>query len=63
MEDSKKHADSVPNDSSKFYWAEISELGGFGFVEATANNMTITLVDGKGKDLHHNVLIPRKKYW
>ena len=60
VENSQAHKDAVPKDSLKFFWAELVELGGFSYVEATATNMTFIFVDGLGKALYKQEMFPRK---
>ncbi|CAG2193605.1 ACP5 [Mytilus edulis] len=56
---SNKHKNQVPDKSSKFFWAEESQHGGFAYVEALATNMTWTFVNGKSENLYQYVLYPR----
>ncbi|KAL3870035.1 hypothetical protein ACJMK2_042652 [Sinanodonta woodiana] len=60
VDTSNEHAGDVPAGSSKFFWAKLTEFGGFAFAEATPSNMTITFVDGLGKPLYSHILYPRK---
>ncbi|XP_070563367.1 tartrate-resistant acid phosphatase type 5-like [Ptychodera flava] len=62
VDPSTKHKDDVPPGSLKYHWANILGLGGFGYVEATPQNMTLTLYQAiNGKDIYKTVLKPRKK--
>ncbi|KAJ8305456.1 hypothetical protein KUTeg_016001 [Tegillarca granosa] len=56
---SNKHKDDVPTGSSKFFWANEKDAGGFAKVELTSTNMTLTFVEGVGKELYQQVLYPR----
>ncbi|XP_076089661.1 tartrate-resistant acid phosphatase type 5-like [Mytilus galloprovincialis] len=56
---SNVHKNKVPDKSSKFFWAEESQHGGFAYVEALATNMTWTFVNGKSENLYQYVLYPR----
>ncbi|CAC5401096.1 ACP5 [Mytilus coruscus] len=56
---SNKHKNKVPDKSSKFFWAEESQHGGFAYVEALTTNMTWTFVNGESKNLYQYVLYPR----
>lgn len=59
IEDSTKHKDSVPEDSSKFFWANVLSLGGFGYVEVTADEFTFTFVESNGRVLYRKEFSPR----
>lgn len=56
---SNAHKDSVPSGSSKFFWAEGSQHGGFAYVETLTTNMTFTFVNGESKNLYQTVMYPR----
>ena len=60
VEYNKEHAKDVPDGSSKFFWAEPSNLGGFAYFEATTKNMTFMFVDGVGKRLYQHDMYPRQ---
>ena len=60
VEDSQKHKDNIPKDTLKYFWAELTQLGGFSYIEATPSNMTMVFVDGKNKPLYQHVMFPRK---
>ncbi|XP_048473841.1 tartrate-resistant acid phosphatase type 5-like isoform X1 [Rhincodon typus] len=48
MENSTKHKDHVPKEWLKFFYADISSLGGFVYVEITSDEMTITFFEALG---------------
>ena len=56
---SNAHKDNVPSGSSKFFWAEESQHGGFAYVETLTTNMTFTFVNGESKNLYQTVMYPR----
>ena len=60
VQDNKKHEGSVPSGSSKYYWAELMELGGFAYFEATAENLVLTFFNGYRKPLYKQVMKPRQ---
>ena len=53
------HAKDVPTDSSKFFWADSSQFGGFSLARVTQSNMTVTFIDAYGKVLYERILYPR----
>ncbi|XP_048378028.1 tartrate-resistant acid phosphatase type 5a isoform X1 [Stegostoma tigrinum] len=59
MENSTKHKDYVPKEWLKFFYADISSLGGFVYVEITSDEMTITFIEALGKSLYQTT-IPRR---
>ncbi|KAL4237005.1 Tartrate-resistant acid phosphatase type 5 [Mactra antiquata] len=59
VDTSTEHKSDIPDHSLKFHWAEIVELGGFSYVEATTQNMTMIFVDGENKQLYRYVFPPR----
>ena len=61
VELNKDHKSDVPDGSSKFFWAELINLGGFAYFEATPKNMTFMFVDGKKNRLYQHVMYPRKR--
>lgn len=56
---SNAHKDDVPSGSSKFFWAEESQHGGFAYIETLTTNMTFTFVNGESKNLYQTVMYPR----
>lgn len=60
VDSSKAHKDDIPKHSLKYHWADITELGGFSYVEATPQNMTMIFVDGLNKQLYSHTFPPRK---
>lgn len=60
VDTSKAHEDDVPKDSLKFHWAKLADLGGFSYVEATPQNMTMTYIDGMSHKLYQHSFLPRK---
>ena len=56
----KNKEDQNPKNCSKFYWADISRLGGFAYMEATPSDMTLTFIDGMGAPLYSHKMRPRK---
>ncbi|XP_077981556.1 tartrate-resistant acid phosphatase type 5-like [Glandiceps talaboti] len=61
VDPSTKHKDAVPPGSLKYHWADLLGLGGFGYIEATPQNMTVALYQASnGKDVYKTVLNPRK---
>ncbi|XP_055519933.1 tartrate-resistant acid phosphatase type 5a isoform X2 [Leucoraja erinacea] len=59
MEYSTKHKHHVPEDWLKFFYADISSLGGFAYVEITPEQMIITFIEALGKSLYQTS-IPRR---
>ncbi|GFO37181.1 tartrate-resistant acid phosphatase type 5 [Plakobranchus ocellatus] len=55
------HEKSVPPGSSLFHYGNLLSYGGFMYSEVTAANMTVTLINGKGKQLYTTVVWPRLK--
>ena len=53
------HKDNVPKDSSFFFWADYSEMGGFAVVHMAVNNMTLEMLDSHGSSLYKAQLFPR----
>ena len=60
VEKSRAHEDVVPQGSLKYYWAEIFQLGGFAYFEATPKNMTFKFINAYKDSLYETVLFPRK---
>eukprot|EP00794_Sanderia_malayensis_P007543 gene7543-8380_t len=54
----KTHESSVPEGSSKFFWAEL--YGGFASVEVTGDDMVFTFLSNSGKELYQVKSAPRK---
>ncbi|GFS18108.1 tartrate-resistant acid phosphatase type 5 [Elysia marginata] len=54
------HEKSVPPGSSLFHYGGLFSYGGFMYSEVTALNMTVTFVNGSGKQLYTTVVWPRK---
>ncbi|XP_078387352.1 tartrate-resistant acid phosphatase type 5-like [Cetorhinus maximus] len=59
MENSTKHEHLIPKGWLKFFYANISSLGGFAHVEITPDQMTITYIEALGKSLYRTT-IPRR---
>lgn len=59
VNNSTAHSESVPKNSSKFFWADNSKLGGFATFEATPEYMDMTFVDSTGNSLYSIQLKPR----
>jgi len=59
VDTSEAHKDDVPSGALKFHWADIVQLGGFAFMEATNRNLTFTFVNGLRKPLYSYTLYPR----
>jgi hypothetical protein len=57
---STAHMNDVPKDSLKFYWAKPAGLGGFSYIEATPQNMTLFFIDGLSTSLYKYCFLPRK---
>ncbi|KAL4237006.1 Tartrate-resistant acid phosphatase type 5 [Mactra antiquata] len=55
---SDAHKDKLPKDSLKFHWAKL--FGGFAYVEATPQNMTMIFVDWMKRSLYQYTFPPRK---
>ena len=60
VDTSTAHEDDVPAESLKFHWAKLRDLGGFSYVEATPQNMTMTFLDGMSHKLYEHSFPPRK---
>lgn len=58
-QNNKKHVNDVPAGSSKFFWADLLQLGGFAYFETTPTNMTLKFIDGDRKELYQHVMFPR----
>ncbi|XP_072104364.1 tartrate-resistant acid phosphatase type 5a isoform X1 [Mobula birostris] len=58
MEDSTKHEHCIPKHWLKFYYADISSLGGFAYVEVMPEQMAVTYIEARGKSLYRTA-IPR----
>jgi len=61
VDTSNEHKTDVPEGSSKFFWAKPNQYGGFAYVEAMSNNMTLTFIDGTGQRLYDKTLFPRMR--
>lgn len=62
-DNSTVNQDKVPEGSLKFFWGkpEIELLhGGFAYVQASIENMTVTFVESSGKELYQKIIYPRK---
>ncbi|XP_071953999.1 tartrate-resistant acid phosphatase type 5-like [Antedon mediterranea] len=60
VDPSKSHMDSVPPNSLKFFYSQ--PVGGFAYLTATSQNITLTFADGhEGKDIYQNIILPRSK--
>jgi hypothetical protein len=57
---SNAHAKDVPAGSSKFFWAKESDLGGFAYMELARYNGTFYFIDGMGKSLYQELILPRR---
>jgi tartrate-resistant acid phosphatase type 5 len=62
-DNSTEHISDVPADSLKFFWGlgnfELAH-GGLVVMNANVDNMTVTFFETDGKELHQNVIYPRK---
>lgn len=59
IDPSEAHKEAVPPGSSRFHWANILALGGFGYVKATPSEMTFTFVEANGAELYTTTMHPR----
>ena len=53
------HESSVPEGSSKFFWAE--DYGGFATASVNNDRLLFTFMDNSGKKLYQAESLPRKK--
>ncbi|KAH3695862.1 hypothetical protein DPMN_083320 [Dreissena polymorpha] len=60
VQNNTDHQNDIPKNTLKFSWAELAGLGGFSYIEATPQNMTMTFVDGRKKPLYTYTMFPRK---
>ncbi|XP_067678080.1 tartrate-resistant acid phosphatase type 5-like [Haliotis asinina] len=60
MDTSEAHKDSVPEGSSKFHWADPTSMGGFVYVEASAEKMVSTFISAEGDILYNTTTYPRE---
>ncbi|XP_022258095.1 tartrate-resistant acid phosphatase type 5-like isoform X2 [Limulus polyphemus] len=55
----KTHMSSIPSGSLKFFWANLFSLGGFTYVEASVDKMTVTFYESNGNVLYERSIFPR----
>lgn len=58
--ESTAHKNDIPDGSLKFYWAKLAGLGGFSYIEATPQNMTVIFIDGLSTPLYKYSFLPRR---
>ncbi len=56
---SRKHAEDVPADSLKFFWADSPTYGGFGLVEVDDKHLTLSFIDHSEQTLYQATMSPR----
>ncbi len=54
-----KHAEDVPGDSLKFFWAGSPIYGGFGLVEVDDTHLTLSFIDHSEQTLYQTTMSPR----
>ncbi|XP_050403032.1 tartrate-resistant acid phosphatase type 5-like [Patella vulgata] len=59
IDPSRANANAVPVGASKFHWANLLSLGGFGYVDVSTSNLTFSFIEADGKLLYQTVMKPR----
>ncbi|UJR16223.1 hypothetical protein I4U23_003133 [Adineta vaga] len=59
IDPSQEHAQDVPADSLKFFWAGSQVYGGFALVEVNNTHMSLSFVDHSEQTLYQTVMTPR----
>ncbi|XP_013379887.1 tartrate-resistant acid phosphatase type 5 isoform X1 [Lingula anatina] len=60
VDPSTAHVSKVPSGSLKYHWANILKPGGFAYIEATPQTMTLSFIQGDGTYLYSHSMKPRK---
>ncbi len=59
ISNSHDHANDVPPDSLKFFWAGSILYGGFGLIEVNNTQMNFSFIDHSEKTLYQVIMKPR----